>query len=206
MAQQINRVTIGGNLTTDPELRSLPSGTSVCKLRIANNRRWKNGQTGEWQDRVGFYDVTVWGAQGENCARYLSRGRPIMVAGELQWREWETPEGQKRSAIDIKADEVQFLSSPNDQPRQQGQDYAPHPMQQQGFQPQQAPQQAPQQGYSQQDPDLMHTGYQTAPPPHQDPTAPVGPPQTPAPGPAQQGAYGGPPQQVPVPPEDDVPF
>ena len=82
----------------------------------------------------------------------------------------------------------------------QGQDYAPHPMQQQGFQPQQAPQQ----GYSQ-DPDLTQTGYQQGPPPHQDPSAPVGPPQTPAPGPAQQGAYGGPPQQVP---DDgsDIPF
>ena len=114
MAQQINRITIGGNLTADPELRSLPSGTSVCKLRIANNRRWKNGQTGEWQDRVGFYDVTVWGAQGENCARYLSRGRPIMVAGELQWREWETPEGGKRQAVDIIADAVQFLGGRDD--------------------------------------------------------------------------------------------
>ncbi len=96
----INRVIITGNLTADPELRSLPSGTSVCKLRIACNGRRKNGSTGQWEDDPNFFNVTVWGAQGENCARYLSKGRPVAIDGRLDWHEWET-DGQKRSAVDI---------------------------------------------------------------------------------------------------------
>ena len=113
-ATNINRVIITGNLTSDPELRSLPSGTAVCKLRVACNTRRKDNSTGEWVDKPNYFDVTVWGAPGENCARYLSRGRPVAVDGRLEWREWETQEGQKRQAIDIIADSVQFLSSPRD--------------------------------------------------------------------------------------------
>jgi single-strand DNA-binding protein len=108
-ATNINRVVLTGNLTADPELRSLPSGTSVCKLRVACNTRKKDGSTGEWTDKPNFFDVTVWGAQGENCSRYLSKGRPVAIDGRLEWREWETPEGHKRQAIDIIADSVQFL-------------------------------------------------------------------------------------------------
>ena len=88
-ATNINRVIITGNLTSDPELRSLPSGTSVCKLRVACNTRRKDNSTGEWVDKPNYFDVTVWGAQGENCARYLSKGRPVAVDGRLEWREWE---------------------------------------------------------------------------------------------------------------------
>jgi single-strand DNA-binding protein len=113
-ATNINRVIITGNLTTDPELRSLPSGTSICKLRVACNTRRKDNSTGEWVDKPNYFDVTVWGAQGENCARYLSKGRPVAVDGRLEWREWEQ-EGHKRQAIDIIADAVQFLSSPRDE-------------------------------------------------------------------------------------------
>jgi single-strand DNA-binding protein len=113
-ATNINRVIITGNLTSDPELRSLPSGTSVCKLRVACNTRRKDASSGEWVDKPNYFDVTVWGAQGENCARYLSKGRPVAVDGRLEWREWEGQEGQKRQAIDIIADSVQFLSSPRD--------------------------------------------------------------------------------------------
>jgi single-strand DNA-binding protein len=113
-ATNINRVIITGNLTSDPELRSLPSGTSVCKLRVACNTRRKDGSTGEWVDKPNFFDVTVWGTQGENCARYLSKGRPVAVDGRLEWREWENNDGQKRQAVDIIADAVQFLSSPRD--------------------------------------------------------------------------------------------
>ncbi|HEX4109439.1 MAG TPA: single-stranded DNA-binding protein [Solirubrobacteraceae bacterium] len=112
-ATNINRVVITGNLTSDPDLRSLPSGNSVCKLRIACNTRRKNSQ-GEWEDKPNYFDVTVWGAQGENCARFLSKGRPVAVDGRLEWREWETPEGGKRQAIDIIADSVQFLGSRDD--------------------------------------------------------------------------------------------
>jgi single-strand DNA-binding protein len=114
-ATNINRVVLTGNLTSDPELRSLPSGTSVCKLRVACNTRRKDNSTGEWVDKPNYFDVTVWGAQGENCARYLSKGRPVAVDGRLEWREWETPEGQKRQAVDIIAESVQFLSSPRDE-------------------------------------------------------------------------------------------
>jgi single-strand DNA-binding protein len=109
-ATNINRVVLTGNLTSDPELRALPSGTSVCKLRVACNTRRKNGATGEWVDKPNYFDVTVWGAQGENCARYLAMGRPIAVVGRLEWREWESEHG-KRQAVEIVADSVQFLGS-----------------------------------------------------------------------------------------------
>src|SRR6201995_3281070 len=109
----INRVTITGNLTRDPELKALPSGTAVCALSVAVNGRRKNGQTGQWEEEPNYFDVTVWGAQGENCARYLSKGRPVAIDGRLEWREWENEQG-KRQAIDIIADTVQFLSSPRD--------------------------------------------------------------------------------------------
>jgi single-strand DNA-binding protein len=114
-ASNINRVVLTGNLTSDPELRSLPSGTSVCKLRVACNTRRKDNSTNEWVDKPNYFDVTVWGAQGENCARYLSKGRPVAIDGRLEWREWETQEGGKRQAIDIIAETVQFLSSPRDE-------------------------------------------------------------------------------------------
>ena len=110
-ATNINRVVLTGNLTRDPELRNLPSGTAVCSLRIASNTRRKDNQSGEWVDKPNFFDVTVWGAQGENCANYLAKGRPVAVDGRLEWREWEDKEGHKRQSIDIIADSVQFLGS-----------------------------------------------------------------------------------------------
>ena len=108
-ASNINRVIITGNLTADPELRSLPSGTSLCKLRVACNTRRKDNSTNEWVDKPNYFDVTVWGAQGENCARYLSKGRPVAIDGRLEWREWETQDGAKRQSVEIVADSVQFL-------------------------------------------------------------------------------------------------
>ena len=111
----INRVIITGNLTRDPELSSLPSsGLAVCSLRVACNGRRKNNQTGEWEDQPNYFDVTVWGAQGENCSRFLSKGRGVAVDGRLQWREWTDKEGQKRQSVDIVADSVQFLGSRED--------------------------------------------------------------------------------------------
>jgi single-strand DNA-binding protein len=105
----INRVVLVGNLTRDPELRTTPSGTSLCKLRIAVNERAKDPATGQWGDRANYFDVTVWGAQGESCAQYLAKGRPIAVDGRLQWREWDGQDGTKRQAVEIVADSVQFL-------------------------------------------------------------------------------------------------
>jgi single-strand DNA-binding protein len=102
-----------GNLTKDPELRHTPSGTAVCNLRLAVNTRRKD-ETGQLVDKPNYFDVTVWGNQGERCAQYLSKGRPVAVDGRLEWREWETPEGNKRQAVDVVADSVQFLGSRGD--------------------------------------------------------------------------------------------
>jgi single-strand DNA-binding protein len=110
----INRVIITGNLTGDPELSSLPSGTSVCRLRVAVNRRYKDSASGEWTEKPNYFTVKVWGAQGENCANYLSKGRPVAIDGRLEWSQWETQDGSKREAVEIIADTVQFLGSPRD--------------------------------------------------------------------------------------------
>jgi single-strand DNA-binding protein len=110
-ATNINKVIITGNLTRDPELRALPTGSSVCELRVACNTRRKNTSSGEWEDKPNYFNVKVWGAQGENCSRFLAKGRPVAIDGRLEWREWETPEGAKRQTIDIIADAVQFLGS-----------------------------------------------------------------------------------------------
>ena len=115
-ATNINRVILTGNLTRDPELRSLPSGMSVCSLRIACNTRRKDQSTGEWTDKANYFDVTVWGAQGENCSRFLSKGRPIALDGRLEWREWQAQDGTKRQSVEIIADSVQFLGGRDDAP------------------------------------------------------------------------------------------
>ena len=109
----INRVVLVGNLTRDPELRHTPSGTAVCNLRLAVNTRRKD-ETGQWVDKPNYFDITVWGNQGERCAQYLSKGRPVGVDGRLEWREWETPEGNKRQAVDVVADTVQILGGRGD--------------------------------------------------------------------------------------------
>jgi single-strand DNA-binding protein len=108
-ATNINRVVLTGNLTQDPDLRSLPSGRAVCRLRLASNTRRKDASTGTWVAKPNYFDVTVWGAQGESCARFLSKGRSVAIDGRLDWREFETRDGQKRQAVEIVADTVQFL-------------------------------------------------------------------------------------------------
>jgi len=115
VAGSINSVVIVGNLTRDPELRATPSGTSVCSLRVAVNDRVKDASTGEWGDKPNYFDVDVFGGQGERCAQYLAKGRQVGVAGRLRWREWETQDGQKRQAVSIMADNVQFIG-----PRESG--------------------------------------------------------------------------------------
>jgi single-strand DNA-binding protein len=110
-ASNVNVVVITGNLTRDPELRHLNSGTAVCKLRVAVNSRRKDGQSGEWVDKPNYFDVTVWGAQGENCANYLAKGRPVAGEGRLDWREWDDQSGNKRQSVEIIANTVQFLGS-----------------------------------------------------------------------------------------------
>jgi single-strand DNA-binding protein len=111
-APNICRVVITGNLTRDPELRSLPSGYCVCSLRVACTTRRRNADTEDWEDRSNYFDVTVFGAQGENAAHYLTKGRAVAVDGRLEWREWETDDGQRRQAVGIVAEAVQFLGAP----------------------------------------------------------------------------------------------
>ena len=109
MPANINSVVLVGNLTRDPELRHTPSGTAVCSLRLAVNSRRKDGSTGQWTDKPNYFDITVWGQQGESCAQYLTKGRPVGVQGRLEWREWDAQDGSKRQAVEIIADNVQFL-------------------------------------------------------------------------------------------------
>ena len=116
----INRVILTGNLTADPELSTLPSGTSVCRLRLAVNRRYKDQSSGEWIEKPNYFDIKVWGAQGENCAQYLSKGRPVAVDGRLEWSEWESQDGGKRSKVEVVADTVQFLGSRGDSSGESG--------------------------------------------------------------------------------------
>ncbi len=105
----INRVVLVGNLTRDPELRHTPSGTAVCGLRIAVNTRRKDGATGEWTEKPNYFDVTVFGNQGESCNQYLTKGRPVAIDGRLDWQEWEAQDGTKRQKVEIIAESVQFL-------------------------------------------------------------------------------------------------
>ena len=140
-ATNINRVVLTGNLTRDPELRSLPSGMSVCNLRIASNTRRK-GASGEWEDKHNYFSVTVWGAQGENCARFLSKGRPVALDGRLEWREWQGQDGAKRESVEIVADSVQFLGSRDDPQGGGGNGFTPQsdvPVDNRDFQPAGAP-------------------------------------------------------------------
>ena len=115
MAGNINRVILTGNLTKDPDVRTLPnSGQAVCTLRIACNGRKRNAD-GQWEDAPNYFDVTVWGQQGENCGKFLSKGRGVAIDGRLRWREWTDKDSQqKRSAVDIIAETVQFLGGRDD--------------------------------------------------------------------------------------------
>ena len=113
MAANINRVVLVGNLTRDPEIRQTPSGTSVCSLRIAVNSR-RRDEGGQWTDKPNYFSVSVFGNQAESCAQYLSKGRPVAIDGRLDWREWQTQDGQKREAVEIVAESVQFLGSRGD--------------------------------------------------------------------------------------------
>jgi len=132
-ATNINRVILTGNLTVDPELRATHSGVSVCHLRVACNTRRKDSASGEWADRANYFNVKVWGAQGENAARYLSKGRPVAIDGRLEWQEWEAQDGSgKRQAVEIIADSVQFLGSSSEAPIAQAPvdepDFVPAPL------------------------------------------------------------------------------
>ena len=112
----INRVVLVGRLTRDPELRALPSGTSVCGLRVACNSSHRDAD-GELVERPNYFDVSVYGAPGESVSRYMHRGSRVAIDGRLEWREWETAEQERRQAVSIVADTVQFLDSPAERPQ-----------------------------------------------------------------------------------------
>ncbi len=103
-----NKVILMGNLTRDPELRYTPSGAPVCNFDLAMNRAYTT-QAGEKKDEVCFVSVVVWGKQAESSGQYLAKGRSVLVEGHLQQRSWESPEGQKRSKIEVVAERVQFM-------------------------------------------------------------------------------------------------
>ena len=186
----INRVTISGNLTRDPDVRSTQGGMSILGFGVAVNDRRKNPQTGEWEDYPNFVDCVCFGKRADSLARILRKGMRVMVDGKLRYSTWER-DGQKRSKIEIIADDVDLPPRGN---AQQGQG------QYQGAQPTYS---APQQGY----------GAQTYPPAMPQQTypqpAPAPAPQPPAPQqPVQQPLAGMPTAQAPTIDmyDEDIPF
>lgn len=155
----INKVIVSGNLTRDPELRQTSSGTAVLSFGVAVNERVKNNQTGEWEDRPNFLDCTMWGKRGEAVSKYLAKGSKVCIEGRLRQNTWEK-DGQKRSKVEIVADELELMSRSNGEnaarPAQSGGYYqAPQAVRQQaahGFSeaPTAYQQQYPSQNYAQQ--------------------------------------------------------
>ena len=101
-----NTVTLVGNITRDPELRYTPSGQAVARVGIAVNRRWQNRQTQEWEEQVSFFNVTAWGTLAENVGESLIKGTRVVVAGRMEQRSYEDNEGEKRSVVEVIADEI----------------------------------------------------------------------------------------------------
>jgi single-strand DNA-binding protein len=108
----INRVVIVGRLTRDPELRALPSGVNVSSLRVACNSS-RRETDGSYTERPNFFDVSIYGASAESVSRYMRKGSRVALDGRLEWREWET-DNQKRQAVSIVADTIQFLEGPGE--------------------------------------------------------------------------------------------
>ncbi len=109
----INRVVVSGNLTRDPELRQAGS-SMVLQFGIAVNDRRRNAQTDQWEDVPNFFDVLVWGNRGESLSRILHKGMKVAVSGRLRWSQWQTSEGDKRSRVEIVADEVDLMQQRGD--------------------------------------------------------------------------------------------
>src|ERR1700732_2145684 len=101
-----NKVALVGNITRDPELRFTPSGQATATFGLAVNRRWQNRQTQEWEEATSFFDIVCWREMAENAAESLSRGSRVLVTGRLEQRSWETADGDKRSKIEVVADEI----------------------------------------------------------------------------------------------------
>ena len=106
MARSFNQVTLMGNLTRDPELRTTPNGQSVCSFSLALNRSYKAAD-GNWQEATDYVDVVAWAALGERVAQYVTKGRPVLISGRLQSSSWEK-DGQKRTKVEVVANDVTF--------------------------------------------------------------------------------------------------
>jgi single-strand DNA-binding protein len=114
----VNKVILVGNLGNDPELRTIPSGSSVCEFRMATNESWKD-RNGQRQERTEWHRIVVWGNRAEVCSKYLSKGRQVYLEGRLRTRSWEDKDGNKRYTTEIVANDVQFLGGshrPSDPP------------------------------------------------------------------------------------------
>lgn len=112
MARSVNQVILMGNLTRDPELRQTPTGQSVCSFSLALNRAYQD-KSGQWQEATDYIDIVAWGPLGERVAQYLTKGRRALVQGRLQSRSWEQ-DGQKRSKVEVQANDVTFLDGRGD--------------------------------------------------------------------------------------------
>lgn len=113
MAADLNRVTLVGRLTRDPELRHTAGGQAICSMRLAVTSRGRD-EGGNWTDKSNFFDVTVFGRQAETSTNYLAKGRRIGVDGRLSWREWEAQDGGKRQSVEVIANDIFFLDSRGD--------------------------------------------------------------------------------------------
>lgn len=214
----INRVNISGNLTRDPELRSMPSGTLVLSFSVAVNDRVRDQQSGEWKDRPNYVDCVLFGARAQGLSRFLTKGSKVAVEGKLHYSKWQAQDGSNRSKLEVYVDEVEFLSSRDRsqgaqagyQQQGAGQQYPQQNAYQQGGyqQPQQGYQQ---QGYSQQQPQTFGSGESNG-----GFTASVPPAVAPAAAPAQQPAPAAPQAAAPSPSvqtppskdvyDEDIPF
>ena len=114
MAASVNKVILVGNLGKDPELRTTNSGSPVCNFSIATTERWKNNESGNWEERTEWHNIVVWGRQAENCNQYLTKGSPVFIEGRLQTRSWEDKDGKKRYTTEVVALTVKFLGSRRD--------------------------------------------------------------------------------------------
>ena len=168
----INKATITGNITRDPELRQTQGGTSVLTIGVAVNDRRKNQQTGEWEDYPNFIDCTIFGNRATGVAPHLEKGMKVAIEGKLNQSRWQAEDGTNRSKIEIIVDEIEFMSRQQGQTaskpvQQQPQQFAPQPMQQQAqpqqFAPQATPQPLQQQPMQQFAPQPMQQPMQAAP-------------------------------------------
>lgn len=190
----LNIVAISGNLTRDPELRTTAGGTAVLSFGVAVNDRRQNPQTGEWEDYPNFVDVTIFGKRGSALAQYLHKGMKVSIEGKLRYSSWEK-DGQRRSKLEVIAEEIEFMSQRQDaapqapqMPAPQAPALPPQAYRQPPHAPAPVPQWTAQQAYQQ-------------PPANTQPQLPM---QAPAPQPAPQYAH-----QLVQPPEvydEDIPF